>query len=66
MKLEYDAKVDAAHIRLSDAKVVDSEQIRPGIVFDYDEQNRVIGIEILHLTKQRPDINLNHLELETV
>lgn len=60
MKLEYDSQVDAAYIKLSKAEVTGSEEIRPGIVVDYDAQDRVIGIEILHVRKERPDINLGH------
>ena len=66
MKLEYDSQADAAYIRLSDAEVTDSEELRPGIVVDYDVQDRVVGVEILHVRKERPDINLDHLELERV
>jgi uncharacterized protein YuzE len=65
MKLEYDAKADAAYIRLSESEVVDSEEVRAGIVLDYDEQDRVVGIEILHVRKERPDINLEQFELES-
>jgi len=66
MKLEYDSQADAAYIKLSAAEVIDSEEVRPGIVVDYDAQDRVVGIEILHVRKVRPDINLGHLELESV
>jgi uncharacterized protein YuzE len=66
MKLEYDSQVDAAYIRLSKAEVSDSEEVRPGVVVDYDAQDRVVGIEILHVRKERPDIDLDHLELERV
>lgn len=66
MKLEYDASVDAAYVKLSDREVSESEEVRPGVVFDYDAQDRVIGIEILHVRKNRPDIDLEHLELENV
>lgn len=65
MKLRYDADVDAAYITLSDAPIVDSEEVRPGLVLDYDAEDRIVGIEILHVQKQRPDIDLRRLELET-
>lgn len=65
MKLRYDADVDAAYITLSDAPIVDSEEVRPGLVLDYDAEDRIVGIEILHIHKQRPDIDLRRLELET-
>ena len=66
MKLQYDSQVDAAYVQLSDSEVTDSEEVRPGVVVDYDAQDRVVGIEILHVRKERPDINLGHLELESV
>jgi uncharacterized protein YuzE len=66
MKLEYDSQADAAYVKLSDAEVTESEEVRPGVVVDYDAQDRVIGIEILHVRKERPDINLDHFELERV
>jgi uncharacterized protein YuzE len=65
MKLEYDSQADAAYVKLSDAEVTDSEEIRPGVIVDYDARDRVVGIEILHVRKERPDINLGHLELES-
>ncbi|MEX0885729.1 MAG: DUF2283 domain-containing protein [Phycisphaeraceae bacterium] len=64
MKLSYDAEVDAAYVSLTDAKVVDSEEVRPGIVLDYDAGGRVIGVEILHVRKQRPDIDLSQFEID--
>jgi uncharacterized protein YuzE len=54
MKLTYDKKVDALFVRFSDEKIVDSEEVRPGFVLDYDADGHIVGIEILdareHLT----------------
>jgi len=65
MRVEYDPETDAGYLRLSEAAIADSEQVRPGIVFDYDADGRVVGIELLHLRKQRPDIDLQKLEQVT-
>ena len=64
MKLRYDPQVDAAYITLDESPVVDSEQVRPGIVLDLDSQNRVVGIEILNVRRTLPQADLNRLELE--
>ena len=64
MKLRYDPQVDAAYITLDEAPVVESEQVRPGIVLDLDSQNRVVGIEILNVRHTLPQADLNRLELE--
>ena len=64
MKLRYDPQVDAAYITLDESPVVESEQVRPGIVLDLDSQNRVVGIEILNVRRTLPQADLNRLELE--
>jgi uncharacterized protein YuzE len=51
MKHEYDPVVDALYVRLNDQPIVESEQIKPGIVLDYDEAGNVVGIEVLSASK---------------
>jgi uncharacterized protein YuzE len=64
MKLEYDPEVDAAYLTLAESPVTDSEEVKPGIVLDYDANQRVVGIEILNLRRQLPDADLKKLQLE--
>ncbi|MFN0131166.1 MAG: DUF2283 domain-containing protein [Phycisphaerales bacterium] len=64
MKLHYDPAVDALYLRFADAPVVDSEEVRPGIVLDSDANGRVIAIEILNLRKHFPDADVRRLQLE--
>ena len=52
MKIDYDQAANAAYIRRFEGKVIDSEELAPGIVYDYDETDRIVGIEILAV-KQR-------------
>ena len=35
MKIEFDPKADAMHIRLIAGTVVESDEVRPGVVFDF-------------------------------
>ncbi len=51
MKIEYDPTADALYVRLSDQSIIESEQIKPGIVLDYDEEGNVVGIEVLRVSK---------------
>ncbi|MGK7933910.1 MAG: DUF2283 domain-containing protein, partial [Microcystaceae cyanobacterium] len=46
---------DAAYIRLQESKIVDSETITSGIIYDYDEHDQVVGIEILSIKQRTPD-----------
>jgi uncharacterized protein YuzE len=49
--ITYDPDADAAYVTLSDAPVKDSAEVSPGIVLDYDDQGRVVGIELLNAHK---------------
>ena len=66
MKLHIDKEADALYLRLDDSAIVDSEEVAPGIVLDYNESNQVVGVEMLHLSKRSADLNLSTLELVTV
>lgn len=52
MKIEYDPEVDALYVRLSDSKVVESEQVQPGIVLDFDAAGKVVAVEVLNASKR--------------
>ena len=52
MKIEYDPKADAMYIRLADGQVADSDEVRPGVVFDFDADGRVLGIEMLDVSQR--------------
>lgn len=47
MKTRYDSNADALHLGFSDDPLVESEEVRPGIIFALDGEGRVIGIAIL-------------------
>lgn len=65
MRLRIDSKNDALYFRLDESAVVESEEIRPGVIVDYDEHDNVVGIEILGLSKRVPAEMLRKLEFET-
>jgi uncharacterized protein YuzE len=52
MKFEYDPVADALYVNLNDQPIIESEQIKPGIIFDYDEAGNVVGIEVLSASKR--------------
>ncbi len=47
MKATYAPHSDALTVRLTEAEIRESEEVRPGIVFDYDKDGRIVGFEIL-------------------
>jgi len=54
MKVQYDPSADAMYIRLAEGTVSDSDEVRDGVVLDYDANGKVLGIEVLKLS-QRAD-----------
>ena len=65
MRLRVDEKADALYLRLDDSAIVESEEVSPGVVLDYNESNEVVGVEMLHLSKRSASLNLSTLEFET-
>ena len=65
MKLTIDKQTDALHLLLDDSTIVESEEVSPGIVLDYNESNEVVGVEMLHLSKRSSTIDLSALEFRT-
>ena len=64
MKMHYDEKVDALYLSLDDSEVVESEEVKPGIVLDFNAENQVVGIEVLDLRKRVPSANLREMQFD--
>ncbi len=65
MKLKIDHNNDALYFRLDDTAIVESEEIKPGVILDYNDKDDVVGIEILNLSKRVPVEMLKKLQFET-
>jgi len=48
MRLKVDREAAALYLRLDDSPIAESEEVSPGVVLDYNEQNQVVGIEMLN------------------
>ena len=66
MKCRVDREADALYLRLDDSAIVESEEVAPGVVLDFDEHEQVVGIEILQISQRTSDLSLDHLEFERV
>lgn len=65
MKLKVDHNNDALYFRLDESAIVESEEVKPGIILDYDNNDNVVGIEILGLSKRVSLDMLKNLQFET-
>lgn len=52
MLIKYNIEADIVYIRFSEGKVVESDEDKPGIILDYDENGNIIGIEVLEASKK--------------
>jgi len=64
MRVHFDQASDAIYFRLDDSKIVESEEVKPGIVLDFNEQNQVVGVEILNAGKRVPESSLKQMHFE--
>ena len=63
MIFEYYPETDMLYIKLVEGVSTESEEVAPGVVLDFDEHNRVIGIELEDASKV---IDLSRLELRAL
>jgi uncharacterized protein YuzE len=55
MRMRVDHAADAVYLNLTDRPIKDSEEVADGIVVDYDDEGRIVGIEILDASKRTED-----------
>ena len=56
MKISYDKATDSLYIHLADRASVDSDEVKDGVVLDYDVNGALVGIDV-QLASQRVDIS---------
>ncbi len=66
MRLKIDRENDALYLRLDESPIVESEEVQPGIILDFNANHQVVGVEILHLTSRVLPEQLRVVQLETV
>ena len=66
MRLKVDKENDALYFRLDESSIVESEEVQPGVILDYNANGHVVGIELLNLSVRTPAEQLRVLQFETV
>jgi uncharacterized protein YuzE len=54
MKVQFDQKADAIYFRLDESPIVESEEVRPGVILDFNDKDQVVGIELLSIKGRVP------------
>ena len=63
MRFHYYPDTDSLYIDLSEKASVDSQEVTPGVVLDFDSEGRLVGIDIDHASQV---VNLSRLEAEAL
>ena len=63
MKLHYCPETDSLYIDLSDETSVDTREVAPGVVLDFDAAGNLVGIDIDHASEI---VTLSRLEAESL
>ena len=64
MKATYDAETDTLIIVLRpDADVAESDEDKPGVILDYDDQGNLVSLEVLDASKRVTEAR--RIEFET-
>jgi uncharacterized protein YuzE len=45
MRLKVDKENDALYFRLDEAEIVESEEVQPGVILDFDKDNRWLALK---------------------
>lgn len=65
MRVRVDHAADALYIRLNERPILESEEVRPGVVLDFDASGLVVGIEMLDISKRMPPEEMQTLPFAT-
>jgi len=55
MRTIYDEGNDTLFVRLTETAILESEEVSPGLIVDYDADGRIVAFEILNASKQVAD-----------
>ena len=65
MKLKIDKDNDALYLRLDESGIVESEEVHPGVILDFDDAGQVVGVEMIALSDRFAPEQLRALNFET-
>lgn len=65
MRIRVDRENDALYFRLDESRIVESEEIQPGVILDYDENDKVVGVEFLSISSRASEDELSSIHFNT-
>lgn len=65
MRISVDRENDALYFRLEESRIVESEEVEPGVILDYDENECVVGVEFLGISARASAEELASIQFRT-
>jgi len=53
------------YFRLDENGIVESEEVRPGVVLDFDKNDKVVGVEFLGISARATREELSTMQFQT-
>ncbi len=66
MKIEYDSEVDALYIRIEEKEVSRTKELEEGVNLDLDENNKIIGLEIIGASERYSKKDIFNISTENL
>jgi uncharacterized protein YuzE len=65
MKITVNKEADTLYSRFDENKIFESEEVRPGIILDFDENNAVVGVEFLDVSSRATKEDLCNMQFQS-
>lgn len=66
MRVKVDKASDTLYFRFDENKIMESEEVRPGVILDFDENERVVGVEFLNISSRTTPEDLSSIQFQSV
>jgi uncharacterized protein YuzE len=64
MRIKVDKESDALYFRLDETRIVESEEVQPGVILDFDKDDRVVGVEFLGISARASQEDLSTIQFQ--
>jgi len=64
VRLRIDLESDALYIRFSENPIAESEEVKEGVILDFDADGHLVGLEVLNFTQHFGWRDLRTIQIE--
>ncbi len=64
MRINYDRADDAVYIRFSEAEYYQSDEVKEGVILDFDKKGKIIALEVLDVSTRLPKASMDSIHFE--